>query len=87
MATHIFEMPKYGRIAARLLAARLPEGACQKELRAALHLLSLNVDGRLNAAVVALDVGDVFHRVGGVMRNQANVLMTAVALRLEPSDW
>ena len=44
--------------------ARLPQRAREKELRAALHLLSLDIDGRLDAAVVALDVGDAFHRVG-----------------------
>ena len=46
-----------------LLPARLPEGALDEELRSPLHLLSLDVDGRLDAPVVALDVGDVFHRV------------------------
>lgn len=44
-------------------SSRLPESACQKELRFALHLPPLDVDGRLDAPVAALHVGHVFQRV------------------------
>ena len=48
----------------QLLPARLLESACQKELCAALHLASLNLDGGLDATVVVVHVAHVFHRVG-----------------------
>ena len=69
----------------KILTLRLFDGAdTSKGTSFAATSSASYVDGRLEAAVVALDVGDAYYRAGEDDAEPVNVLSTATKLRLEP---